>query len=262
MKSEITNNVISSPESVDGPMHSDLPTGLKIGQSGQDHARASHSALPAKVLGLKMNAIYGPIFTASSPTYALQSLLENKLADRVDLSGSIEFSLIWKVITMPSGRAICRLRALARRISGNAYGGWPTPKASDYKDQRTSEGMEREIIRRNGQLSLSLAAYLAGWATPNTMDHLPSTNLDQRKQKGGCVNLKDQVAAWGTPTARDWKDGATNLQNTPTNGLLGRQAILSTNQEPNSGGALNPDLGRWLMGYPPAHLSCAPMETP
>jgi hypothetical protein len=31
-------------------------------------------------------------------------------------------------------------------------------------------------------------------------------------------------SAWGTPTARDWKDGAADLTNVPENGLLGRMA--------------------------------------
>lgn len=30
---------------------------------------------------------------------------------------------------------------------------------------------------------------------------------------------------WGTPTARDHKDGASTLENTPVNGLLGREVL-------------------------------------
>lgn len=37
---------------------------------------------------------------------------------------------------MPSGAPICLLRASARRIGANAYGGWPTPTASDAKLSR------------------------------------------------------------------------------------------------------------------------------
>jgi cytochrome c-type biogenesis protein CcmH/NrfG len=32
---------------------------------------------------------------------------------------------------------------------------------------------------------------------------------------------------WMTPTARDHKDGATSLANTPVNGLLGRQVLTT-----------------------------------
>jgi DNA (cytosine-5)-methyltransferase 1 len=58
---------------------------------------------------------------------------------------------------------------------------------------------------------------------------------------------------WMTPTARDHKDGATSLANTPVNGLLGRQ-VLTT---PTAGSdisvqrrTLNPAFVEALMGWP------------
>ena len=56
-----------------------------------------------------------------------------------------------------------------------------------------------------------------------------------------------------TPTARDHKDGATSLANTPVNGLLGRQVLTM----PPAGGdtsdtrrSLNPLFVEALMGWP------------
>ena len=56
-----------------------------------------------------------------------------------------------------------------------------------------------------------------------------------------------------TPTARDHKDGATSLANTPVNGLLGRQVLVT----PTAGGSscdthrsLNPLFVEALMGWP------------
>ena len=56
-----------------------------------------------------------------------------------------------------------------------------------------------------------------------------------------------------TPTARDHKDGATSLANTPVNGLLGRQVLVT----PTTGGSscdtprtLNPAFVEALMGWP------------
>ncbi len=58
---------------------------------------------------------------------------------------------------------------------------------------------------------------------------------------------------WMTPTARDHKDGATSLANTPVNGLLGRQVLTM----PPAGGtssdgrrSLNPLFVEALMGWP------------
>ena len=41
--------------------------------------------------------------------------------------------------------------------------------------------------------------------------------------------LEDQVflSGWATPTSRDHKDGAANLENVPVNKLLGREVLLT-----------------------------------
>jgi hypothetical protein len=130
--------------------------------------------------------------------------------------------------------------------------GWTTPQANEPdgspRPSREAAGRKTDYLGRQ--------AHLAGWATPNCMDHLPSSNLENRKKKGGCVNLKDQVAAgWATPTVRDHKDGSSE-GTAPVNGLLGRQvwgsgASVSTSPaQTENRGALNPHLSRWLMGYP------------
>jgi hypothetical protein len=67
-------------------------------------------------------------------------------------------------------------------------------------------------------------AKLAAWGTPNTMDHLPGgANLEERRKHGGCSNLKDQVFGM----------------------MLNGSPAVTGNAAP-----LNPDLSRWLMGYP------------
>jgi hypothetical protein len=59
-------------------------------------------------------------------------------------------------------------------------------------------------------------------------DHFPPHSdeyIAEKKAQGhGMANLNDYVANWGTPTARDWKDGNADLTNVPENGLLGRMA--------------------------------------
>ena len=80
----------------------------------------------------------------------------------------------------------------------------------------------------------------SGFGTPTTFSARPTWG--RRTSASGCSSWPTpnigtgrglpvrgdlQVAAveqfWGTPTTRDWKDGACAEQNVPTNGLLGRQ---------------------------------------
>ncbi|MFC3119852.1 hypothetical protein ACFOHS_22240 [Jhaorihella thermophila] len=91
---------------------------------------------------------------------------------------------------------------------------------------------------------------LARWPTPMASDgNKPSAG------KRKTADLTGVSRMWMTPTARDHKDGATTLANTPVNGLLGRQVLVT----PTAGGnscetprTLNPLFVEALMGWPTA----------
>jgi hypothetical protein len=95
-----------------------------------------------------------------------------------------------------------------------------------------------------------------------------NSNRDPNRIGSYRGDLKDwaALAAWATPTARDWKDGKDCL-NVPVNCLLGRQVWGSgplangSNAEMDASARLNPELPRWLMGFPKSWVNCVPTET-
>lgn len=111
------------------------------------------------------------------------------------------------------------------------YSSWPTPSMTD----NTGRGYHRSGGRP--YLALPGAARLAA---------------------GDPSGLPEDVQKlWGTPTARDWKDGVDPSSNVPTKGLLGRQAPRQTGQ---TGVALNPQFVEMLMGLPIGWSDCVPLE--
>jgi DNA (cytosine-5)-methyltransferase 1 len=86
------------------------------------------------------------------------------------------------------------------------------------------------------------------WPTPQ-VDSFRSRGGERKDEAG----LDQMARLWGTPTARDHKDGATSLANTPVNGLLGRQVLAMPTAGGDTSGtprSLNPRFVEALMGWP------------
>jgi len=69
---------------------------------------------------------------------------------------------------------------------------------------------------------------------------------------------------WMTPTARDHKDGATTLANTPVNGLLGRQVLVmkvAGSDTSDVRRTLNSLFVEALMGWPTGRTGFASVAT-
>jgi hypothetical protein len=150
---------------------------------------------------------------------------------------------------------------------------WPTPNAHDSQGARGAEYAATDRHYKPHDLAMSADQ----WQTPAT-DSFRSRGGDRVDEMG----LDQQARFWGTPTSRDWKDGASTLENTPVNGLLGRQATVwessppapenATSGDESSGSApgllppsqrkrLNSLFTTWMMGLPLYWLAPAPVNS-
>jgi hypothetical protein len=220
------------PELAGGPSPSNSQGGLQMSLPGLGAARVSRSARPERGEESTTQGTSGLSSSASLRSVNLQLSLENRLRVALEGRGSQEYELTWKRWDMESGPSILAQRASQHRISDKGSGGWPTP--------RTITGGAESAERKQ--------------------------QLGRSESGGGDLQAAAQAAGWGTLTSRDHKDSPG--QSVPTNGFLGRQALESgttQSQSPASTasrGVLNPELPRWLMGFPAEWGNYAPTATP
>jgi len=145
-------------------------------------------------------------------------------------------------------------QAIARKLDANCgavatclahqvqLSGWPTPMAMDH-------WMASTIRKDGGQVQLPNAAALAGWPTPscsNDRTGNPESAMSMTRSDGSKVQQRLQDFSTICGPARLTVTGEL---------LTGSDAGMT------SGGQLNPEHSRWLMGLPPEWSSCAPTVT-
>lgn len=179
-------------------MHYDWQGGQMMFPFGLEAALANRFRALGGDEDTKTSATSGQPGSASFKSADLQSCLESKLRQMMDLNGSLEYALTWKRLAMPLAPHVCQLAASARRTSVSGCSGLPL-------------------------------AEISGWKTPTSRDRPDS---EMRKAKGSQPSRLGQearmVIGWATPTTRDWKDGASTLDGVPINYLLARQVKTIT----------------------------------
>lgn len=287
---------ISSRDSAAGPTPLALPAGA-TGRSGPGPVPASLSPRQAKEAGSLTSGTYGPPGTISSASAALQSSLASRLAARTATLGSTLFKLTWKVWVTPAGRSFSLLRASARPTDGTGYGSWPSPTTTDGERRGQVSTTPKNVTLNH---AAAMAAWpsphaadaskgtdwtalpnergtdlgtTASWATPAARDwrsdRSQTTNEELYGTKGMPLARQVLFAHWGTPTAQDADHASFSPSEQKRDPMILRNQVYLSGPPPNgsgiltaSGGLLNPDHSRFLMGFSRAWLSCAPSAMP
>lgn len=129
--------------------------------------------------------------------------------------------------------------------------GWGSPRSTEIGTCRSPEAIAR-AKERGGSVSLEDQVHLAGWHTP----HCPRENDSQHSNTSYLGRQAEQMASWPTPMAGSPGAGNTDYSRRVVELASGMPTPYSPSGTA-SRGALNPELSRWLMGFPPAWSSCA-----
>lgn len=168
------------------------------------------------------------------------------------------------------------LTAVARQtpLESSALSGWPTPKtptggANSKRDDRGAGGPDLQEV----------AKQTCGWARPSARDWKDTSGMATTgtNPDGTVRNRNDQlprqaaqaISGWASPTMTDAERGVNPPRPTDTGIPLSQQAGMVSGTTGESStlptekrGALNPELSRWLQGFPETWTCSGRMAMP
>lgn len=212
--------------------------------------RASRSAWRASAGARTIPATSGPMSPASSAKSNRPSS-SSKMSPIISASVSPKSPQDWSAWATGLRQASSRRRKSVRPIGASGCSSSPSARETSWPTPRACSGIRSSGGNRTEMLRL--------WPTPMAMDGSKPSAGNRR-----AADLTHAGALWMTPTARDHKDGASTLANTPVNGLLGRQVLVTplagddTCETPRT---LNPAFVEALMGWPTGWTGFASVAT-
>jgi hypothetical protein len=160
--------------------------------------------------------------------------------------------------------------------------GWPTPTVGNAMGSQSFEGLSPTGKTSDGRkvaVSLNHVAQFAHWPTPTVSD-MRRGAMDARPwDTGKPLNQIAALTSWPTPCARDHfpahspeyiaakkaqGHGMANLNDVaqmasgPARQTASGELLIGSSAGMKSGGQLNPEHSRWLMGYLPEWALSAP----
>ena len=158
--------------------------------------------------------------------------------------------------------------------------GWPTP-TTPSGGQSNPDGTSITGKRPDGgKVTVTLqnvAKELVGWPTPRSS---PNENRNTKSAPSygethgmTLAGLAQDLTGWPTPTTRYWKNGQASERTHDHNSqplneiavmVVSASGTVSSSSVPTgteNTGVLNPELSRWLQGFPKRWISYAPSAT-
>lgn len=178
-----------------------------------------------------LQRLCGAMSEPSTAAHGVAWWMASLAASRVSLTASLESAKAKKTSATsgrqhdasssshaPGGFSLRTSAAWSRRADCDEFG-------QTFDDLVSRLNLDCLLRKRSARRTSASAFSSSQWRTPTDDSIRGGAQSPEKRLAGGhTVNLQDQVKAWGTPTARDWKDGDTSGLDVPENGLLGRMA--------------------------------------